>query len=309
MSTWLDRPDQLARSVEQAFRGTEVLQVLELKRSRLYRLRTSRDRDWLVRFHEADRHATVLSALAGLGYPCPRVVETTDGRRVVAAGGERFVVLEWVDGSPPWPGLSALESVGRALGSLHALEIHDRLPEAGMLPRAELGHASASIASIRSEVPRSQVDHFEALERACAGIDFLEDLPRHVLHGDAHPWNAVAAEAGGAVLIDWDSAGLGPPVVDLGFLLLSCLGGSFAGPVEDLDEGRLRAAARGYASARGLTSQERERLAAAVMYRPLVGALGVFCDAVRSRGEVEEGWWWERCGLAARAADLALAVL
>ncbi|HEX4216217.1 MAG TPA: phosphotransferase [Candidatus Dormibacteraeota bacterium] len=285
-----------------------MLEVEELKRSRLYRLRTSRHGNWLARLHEADRHAEVLTLLADHGYPCPRVLEASDGRRVVEVDGARYVVMEWIDGTAPWPEPDRLESMGHTLGLLHSLDIHGGVAEAGMLPRSELGFFSASLASVRAAVPRSQQGHLEALEHACAGIDLLEDMPRHLLHGDAHPWNAIAGDDGQVRFIDWDSAGLGPPIVDLGFLLLTCLGGPFGRPVEAWNESRLRAAARGYASARTLTAAERARLPAAAAFRPLVGAMAVFIGAVRHHQEVQQVWPWERYQQADRVAELALEI-
>lgn len=308
MTGLLDSPELLARSVERAFRGTEVADVQEVKRSRLYRLRTSRECDWLVRLHEADWHAAVLSKLAGAGYPCPRVVEATDGRRVVEVGAERYVVIEWIEGAAPWPEPDRLEGLGHVLGLLHSLDTDGCLDEAGMLPRGEIGYFSRKLAEVRSMVPPNQRGRLEALDRACAEVDLLEDLPRRLIHGDAHPWNAIFGKDGRVLLIDWDSAGLGPPIVDLGFLLLTCLGGPFDGPVEELNEGRLRAAARGYASARKLTAEERERLPSAAGFRPLVGALAVFGSAVRDHREVGPDSAWQRYRLAGRAAELALEI-
>jgi Phosphotransferase enzyme family len=45
--------------------------------------------------------------------------------------------------------------------------------------------------------------------------DLSPDLPRRVVHGDAYPENFVSVVGGGAVLIDYDSAGLGPTYWDL----------------------------------------------------------------------------------------------
>lgn len=115
---------------------------------------------------------------------------------------------------------------------------------------------------------------------ACHALDYFEDMPCTLLHGDAHPWNAICSDDGAVTLIDWDSAGLGPSIVDLGFLLLSAYGGGIDKPAVNWDASRVRAVARGYAAVRTPEAAELSRLAAAIRFRPLVGAVGCFVDAM-----------------------------
>jgi thiamine kinase-like enzyme len=60
------------------------------------------------------------------------------------------------------------------------------------------------------------------------------DLPRGVIHGDAHHHNALHDDTGAAVLCDWDDAAVGPPEWDLVTLEVHCR--RFGHPATDYDQ-------------------------------------------------------------------------
>lgn len=60
------------------------------------------------------------------------------------------------------------------------------------------------------------------------------DLPRGVIHGDAHHHNALHDDTGAAVLCDWDDAAVGPPEWDLVTLEVHCR--RFSHPATDYDQ-------------------------------------------------------------------------
>ena len=65
----------------------------------------------------------------------------------------------------------------------------------------------------------------------------LSSLPRGVVHGDARPGNAVQSGPDAVTLIDWETGGLGLPVLDLG----TCLIESLLDAQPSCGSGRLRA--------------------------------------------------------------------
>src|SRR5206468_3787034 len=105
--------------------------------------------------------------------------------------------------------------------------------------------------------------------------------PRVLIHNDCHHWNSVSTPDGRVVLIDWEGAGLGPAVIDLGFAALSVDTSGIVGPVEPPDPARLDALLAGYRQHHALTSGELEHLADAIRFRTLVGACANLAHAVR----------------------------
>jgi Ser/Thr protein kinase RdoA (MazF antagonist) len=120
-------------------------------------------------------------------------------------------------------------------------------------------------------------------------------LPQAVVHGDAWPGNAIQAGAGAGragvgragpgravggpaevVLIDWETSGLGLPLLDLGYCLLECHmnpGQPQAWRIEPDDE-RIAAVADGYSRRRILTPAERDVLLAGVRFgAAFIGAI------------------------------------
>jgi Ser/Thr protein kinase RdoA (MazF antagonist) len=88
-------------------------------------------------------------------------------------------------------------------------------------PAAEVRAAVAMLEAARRRVPAAQRTIYDDL---CKGMEQSEDgrgLPRAFIHPDLVPANAIAAP-GGAVIIDWTGAGVGPRIWPLAFLLWAC---------------------------------------------------------------------------------------
>ena len=116
------------------------------------------------------------------------------------------------------------------------------------------------------------------------------ELPEAVVHGDAWPGNAVqpgtglpgAGRPGGGpvTLIDWETGGLGLPVLDLGHSLAECHLNSGLPPDKPeawlgrADAHRIAALVSGYREARELTAAERGLLPEAIRFgAAFVGAI------------------------------------
>lgn len=103
------------------------------------------------------------------------------------------------------------------------------------------------------------------------------------MHGDACPGNAVQAGPDSVTLTDWETSGLGLPVLDLGNCLIESLldaqpsaAAPAAWPVEP-DEDRIGAVAGGSASQRRLGEAERVVLPEAVRFGACyVGAIHLY---------------------------------
>lgn len=276
--------------IEHRYSATGVsLDVLADGGKSVYRVRRADGPDWVLRAYppagaaQAGALAAMLLFLEGRDYLAERVVRGSDGGAVVSHEGQHLLVTTFLGKSLqawapaaafsiPSPTLSytpqVLEALGAALGRLHALRLTggEGLPAAGMLPRPELAWATECLASVDGCVPSELMAEYQRLVLAVRDADLLEDLPPCLIHDDCNLGNAVVTPTGEIVLVDWEGAGLGPAVVDLGFLLSSC----YSKQERRVNTQAVHAIIDGYRLHHDLSAAEIERLRGAVSFRALV---------------------------------------
>jgi len=285
---------------------------------RLYRVERTEWPAWLVRSSPPAQgtvrwhaDAAVLVWLESHAYPAPRVVRTLAGAPMLEGKHGSIFVTTFVDGAPLTESRQNLFLLGQTVGRLHALPTataglgQASLPAAGMLPPPELAFARSQLATVVSQVPAEQQERFVMLAAACNRDDWHANLPVTLIHNDCHPGNSVSTPDGNVVLIDWEGAGLGPAILDLGFLLVSCAiplprgwdqdppSPAWTLPAPDL--GRLRSVIDGYRRERLPSATELEQLPEAMRFRSLVAAACSLAQRIR-RGLREDPspWWWAR---------------
>ena len=266
--------------------------------------------DWLL------AQAGTLDCLEAAGYPAPRVIRTHSGDPVGLDGAWLTLATSFVEGPVIWPSLAQLRMLGEALGRLHALDVAGepgggaageqggRLAgepgRASWYPEAAIPATLARLDAVEALVPEELRDLYAQLRQTALTVQAgLGSLPRGMVHGDAWPGNAVQSGPDTVTLIDWETGGLGLPVLDLGTCLIESLldaqpsgsgaavpgpgvpGPGVSGPVAsepgvprsgpaawlvEPDEDRIAAVARGYASQRVVGAAERALLPAAVRF-------------------------------------------
>ncbi|MFC7619526.1 phosphotransferase enzyme family protein [Microlunatus sp. GCM10028923] len=290
----------------------------------VYLLITGEER-WVIRVGAGlDRYAAVLSALDRAGFPVPPVLTDRNGRTVTEFRSDtetvQILIIGYVEGRPTPFHPEPLGRLGGALGQLHrdgsaaiqaaagppaGLPVVDR---AGMLPAGELRFGLSRLAAAGGRGTAAERVVADRLIAACrAGLDFGHGLTSVFLHGDAHPWNSLLAADGSVIMIDWDSSGPGPAVIDLGFLAVSCATGGLTGPLAAPDPARLSAMAAGYRREFTLSDADLDALPFAVAFRVLVAAavgFGTLLAAGRSPlNEPSIRWSLDRLSAAPRIAD------
>ena len=95
---------------------------------------------------------------------------------------------------------------------------------ASWYPEDAIAATMARLDAVEALVP----DEWQPLYQQCRGTaravgQRLGGLPRGVVHGDAWPGNAVQSAPDTVTLIDWETSGLGLPVLDLGNCLMESL--------------------------------------------------------------------------------------
>ena len=278
----------------------------------LYRIERVGEPPWLL--HAAApqaspagfrRDVAVLTFLEQCGYPAPRVVRAADGSAIGMWERRPVLVTTFIDGEPTGFSPARLGRLGAMLGRLHALSppsppssttvAQAMLPPALMLPRREIAVALSWLADVRDSVPPRHQARYDLVEAACHALDDWEDLPAVLIHNDCHPGNSVWTAGGDVVLIDWEGAGLGPAVIDVGFLLVSCEIEAFRPNRLPPDPERVQAIVDGYCRYHRLTAAELDRLGDAIRFRSVVAAASTLRGMIKGeRREEQPDWAWAR---------------
>jgi Ser/Thr protein kinase RdoA (MazF antagonist) len=244
--------------------------------------------------------ARLLNLLEANHFPAERLVRTVDAAPLFSDQAWHYLLTTYVHGQTPPYRPAALRKIGAALGQLHALAATGRqpdisLPLAAMRPAPELTYALRRLQEVAEEVPATMRTRYETLIRAIQALDRCEDLPKVLIHNDCHPANAVVTPSGAVTFIDWEGAGWGTGVIDVGFLLSSCDTRSPWTPQLRPNPNRVRAIIDGYCQHHILTTPELDRLVDAMRFRALVYGAGSFATAVcLGKPEEESPWWWRR---------------
>jgi Ser/Thr protein kinase RdoA (MazF antagonist) len=224
--------------------------------------------DWLL------GRATTLGWLEERGYPAPRVVRTRSGDLVGLAGVWATLMTTYVAGTPLRPDTGQLRLLGEALGWLHALDAAGAVQgRASWYPESAIPAALGRLDAVESLIPADQRALLERFRAVLLAVQQQAPaLPTAVMHGDAWPGNAIRTARDQVTLIDWENAGLGMPLLDLGYCLLEChLDVGLPGDQPAAwhirpDEGRIAAVAAGYASRRRLSPAEQDLLPAGILF-------------------------------------------
>ncbi len=172
---------------------------------------------------QAGREAAIQNAVAGLGYPCPRVLASGTERVI---GGARFTIMERARGRPLLddvlrPSLRLLSMPG-VIADLH-VRLHD-LPQQQLVEA--LGAAGYAGDGLVFTVQRVLDLIDEAMTRIGdrqlqPAVDWLqthrppEPDRLAICHGDFHPINLLTDAGEVSGVIDWGGAFLGDPTADV----------------------------------------------------------------------------------------------
>jgi Phosphotransferase enzyme family len=132
-----------------------------------------------------------------------------DGVPRMAAADEasaRWLVLEVIDGTPLWQvgDLAVWQEAASWLARLHALPAPDDV--------ALLRYDAAAL--------RQRLELAPAAKRFAANVaDRLAALPVRLIHGDFYPANILVETGPRIRVVDWETCGTGPAVLDLAALI------------------------------------------------------------------------------------------
>ncbi len=248
------------------------------------------------------RDAELLRELGARGFPAERPVRPAP---TGCHDGQPLLITEFVPGRPAPATVAGYRRLGDLLGQLHALDVtgsdlapggawHHLVP-AGGRPDRELSEMRELLAAAQARVDERGITAYERLRDLLAQADDCTGLPEALTHADFVTSNAIGAEP---VIIDWAGSGHGPRLWSLAFLLWAA-GHARGRTVESVMEG--------YQAHVALEPEERDRLAGAMLARPVVLAAWSFVTARRPIDEVAADIEGVR-GRAERVARRALTV-
>ncbi len=240
----------------------------------IYRIHDSHGHVWLLRLLNLP-HADValtetgrlLQWLEQQQYPAPHVRTTRDHQYVGRLDGWASLLLSYVEGSVLDTRSTDFGLLGYTLGRLHALPVADTtlIARSRCHPDEIQAHTTRQLAWAKDNVAMSVQPLVAALHASLAPIaGHYNDL--RLTHGDCWYKNAIKTAELGVVLIDWDCAGVGLPILDLGYLLLRAHYDLNQPLRVTADQQKIRAILRGYQAARQITRPERALMKSAVQF-------------------------------------------
>jgi Ser/Thr protein kinase RdoA (MazF antagonist) len=288
------------------YAGPVQLSLLAHGEKDVFHVQRSPAPDWIVRIYPVtdpapsrDRVLALAQLLVFLEhhqYPAERVVRTIDGAFTTRIDRWHILVTTYL--GPPlqtWQPASTgladpnlihagssnrdpqlLFIIGALLSRLHALDATgpagELITAPGLQAASELAWASHCLAQIQDRVPPHLQDEYARLTTRIRQIRRFDECPQTIIHGDAHLGNVVVTPTNAFVLIDWEAAGRGAAVTDLGLLLSSSVD-----PSDDtLNVAIIHAIIDGYCAHRAITQVERDLLPDALSLRVLVTLAGLF---------------------------------
>lgn len=170
----------------------------------------------------------------------PKLRKTKDGNNFQSTDSRFIYLIEFIDGENLKSTPEDYRTLARVIARMH---------EIGGFP-FETDFAPASIIKdLHQEA--EQYSFCGDFRKFLSSLPDFTTLPKTVIHTDIHPDHAIRKPDGAVVRIDWDDAGIGPTVLDLGYIMFQFI-------TEDLLLGRENLAAfyETYFSARRIKNEE-----------------------------------------------------
>ncbi|EFH85705.1 phosphotransferase [Ktedonobacter racemifer] len=209
-----------------------------------------------------EHRVNLLRHLEQWDYPAPVLIPSRGGA-LCRAENWTLLMTSFLPGTVDGQSLSTFEHIGATLGRLHQLPLPSNHPFSCW--NQTTMHASFQRFLSLASVPKAHQELYKWIQRTFEHVFLPISLPQTLVHGDVWVPNVLFKE-GIASLIDWEFAGLGPAVLDLGVFLLFGQCDSQGDLPDIVDRARLRASMKGYRQWRALTTAEQDFLPHAVRF-------------------------------------------
>ena len=249
----------------------------------LVRLQDPREHAYLLRLlrlpdvqSDMTQTARVLMWLEHNAYPAPRLIPTRTGDLAGTYAPWSSLLLWFIAGQRGEPNAAQLERLAQALGQLHALPLaaDADFRQSRCHPMYLSQTTYQHLAKARSQ---PTAPHHTLIDTLLTATDVLLTLRDEVCvtHGDCWYANAILTSTGSVTLIDWDRTGIGLPLLEVGYLLLSSHF-NLADPLTiQADQAKITAIRQGYCSMHPIHRVTPGQLLSAVRF-PLAFQLGEY---------------------------------
>jgi len=234
------------------------------------------------------QQATLLDWCAHHAYPAPLVRSTQQHTLISTHAGWHGLLLEFVAGTRPPATPLAQYHIAARLGLLHhtgrAAAQVDRaqLPQSWWSPLDSAIARAQQLFAANMIIPAQWDLLIETCQTTLQHCRSLSILPETLIHGDCWLGNAIAHAPEEMYLIDWEYAGWGITLLDLGSLLSDCFAYPDAPAVIDTE--RIAAVMAGYQQHNQLSPEERDALPLAIQFG------SAFLTAIRCQLGSQTGW-------------------
>ncbi len=150
-------------------------------------------------------------------------------------------VYDWIEGLDAESTVETFEKLGDMMGRLHTIPEPYAFRSDFILKN--------EVQKLRSAAVAKGID--QKYRDLLSSIRDVDHLPQGMIHTDIGPHNALQRPDGTILIIDWEDAGLGPLIVDIGWELEQCLSDTSVFEIE-----KAKAFLQAYQAHRKLTLEE-----------------------------------------------------
>jgi len=156
----------------------------------------------------------ILSYLEIYEFAAPRLLLTRYGKGYLPYQSSYLYLYGYIEGEHPTPGIEFMKQVGKQLANLHRIPHSSYNKFSSYYPTQILREVRSFLVQALDTDQRimavdliKQVDSFPS----------FDSLPRSLIHTDPYIVNWIEDRSGKFFLIDWDDAGIGIPLLDVGY--------------------------------------------------------------------------------------------